>query len=404
MNISSDFDTGCLESATIQGDHVLLKPRPHPFNGQATGVWTSFRIEGGKGKKLSFSFDTSECQLHGHKAGNRYWASENQRDWRHVDHTEGEDDGYGFVQTLREDRVWFAQAIPYPMARVQEKVEAWLQSPWVKPTLSANEEGCLLDGEGEVWLSPGGSAEEGFEIPPLPLYALSIDAAAPKDAPAVVLMGGNHAGEHYANHAIEGMMDWLLGEEDEAVELRRSSRIFLYPMVNPEGRYGGYTRGNPTLPQGDHNRMWGPMDRGLLPNIDRIKAAIARDVPGPVDFFLDVHNQEKVDQHYMFINSDLVDDPRTGERLPFPATMEREVPGFFLKVSDSYVVDSHNTTGKTWGRVASDGPKARFSFTMEPGNQTEDQPAEAKRYGRAMGLALLAGLQGKPYPKDEKLG
>ena len=84
--------------------------------------------------------------------------------------------------------------------------------------------------------------------------------------------------------------------------------------------------------------------------------------------------------------------------------MEREVPGFFLKVSDSYVVDSHNTTGKTWGRVASDGPKARFSFTMEPGNQTEDQPAEAKRYGRAMGLALLAGLQGKPYPKDEKLG
>lgn len=405
MDIRSDFDGGCLHSAQITGDEVVLMPRPHPFNGRATGVWTSFCVLGAAGRKLRFRFDTSACDLHGHQSGNRYLVSDDQITWRPVDHTSGEGNAYTFTHHVTGAVAWFAHGLPYPVARLVADCKRWLASPWVQPGPSADQHGRLLtigpagehmdhrpDAVQVPFLTAGGTDEEGHPIPRHPLYSLAISDGAASDRATIVVMGGVHPGEHYANHALAGLVDWMVGDSSEAAELRQRSRVLVYPMVNPDGRYGGYTRGSQVMPDGDYNRAWGAMDRGQLSDVDRIKDAICHDAHGPVLFFLDVHNQMKPDDQYMFINTDIYHDDQTGQLLPFPATMEREVDIFSFRPSTSYLIESHNTTAKTWARMGADGPQARYAYTMEPGSIPQPQPATAHRYGRAMGLALLAGV------------
>jgi hypothetical protein len=98
---------------------------------------------------------------------------------------------------------------------------------------------------------------------------------------------------------LEALVDWWISADPEALALRQRCRLLVYPMVNPDGRFGGFVRGGPAMPNGDHNRFWGPADSPTVPSIDCLKRAMARDVLGPVGLCVDFHNQERFEDRYL---------------------------------------------------------------------------------------------------------
>jgi len=134
----------------------------------------------------------------------------------------------------------------------------------------------------------------------------------------VVLMSGNHASEQPANIAMQGMIDFLTSGHPIAELLLDRAEFHVYPIVDPEGRALGQTRGNDSA-QGfgqtpafidsgtgsehiriiDHNRVWDrtgstqPYDE-----VDTVRDAIIRDTsdnpdaPNPttnIDYLFDFH-------------------------------------------------------------------------------------------------------------------
>jgi hypothetical protein len=389
ISISGDFDSGSMASASVSGDVVTLRPRTYPFNGATTSWWNSFRIDGAAGRTLTFVYDTTGLNLHGHESATRYVISYDQQTWAFPDSTSGSGSGYTFTHTFTQDTAWVAYGIPYPVSRVDATVAGWASSPWVSPTPSSNADLKILDtGSGSPWLTPGGMNELGFPIPPHPLYAFCItdDRAAGAKA-NVVLMAGNHAGEPTGNHTLEGLVDWLLGDAPRAVALRRAARIFVYPMSDPDGRYGGYSRSNQLLPNGDHNREWDTASNGTLPEIDRLQEAMRLDCHANATFFLDIHNQEKPDQHYMFLNNGW-------QNTPFVQGMLAYFSPFSLSISPNF--DTRIARG--WARASSDGLNAANSFTMEPGSWPVTTPAIYHEFGQAIGWSLFDALvENTPY-------
>ncbi len=170
--------------------------------------------------------------------------------------------------------------------------------PWVMPTPSADEN--LVLGQSHGW-------PEGEEIPGWPYDDYGDPAVPPQDIfgymitdpevdgpkVKVVLVDGNHASEMHGSWGLHAMVDFLASEDPRAATLRRKAVFFVYPMVDPDGRYhqsrirtmpaqSRYPiRGNPQMyaawaaepdrwrpvaGRPDHNRIWNT--RGAFATID----------------------------------------------------------------------------------------------------------------------------------------
>ena len=57
-----------------------------------------------------------------------------------------------------------------------------------------------------------------------------------------------HPGETPASFVSQGLVDWLLGSEDTAVQLRQGATVVVVPMLNPDGVFLGNYRYDPSPP------------------------------------------------------------------------------------------------------------------------------------------------------------
>ncbi len=90
--------------------------------------------------------------------------------------------------------------------------------------------------------------------------------------PVVVLSARVHPSEPAASWCMEGVVDFLTGDSNEAKALRSRLVFKLVPMLNPDGVVLGYTRCN--LSGVDLNRVWTAPDPMLHPSIVSIKALV----------------------------------------------------------------------------------------------------------------------------------
>ncbi len=142
--------------------------------------------------------------------------------------------------------------------------------------------------------------ELGRAVPITPLYGFVIDdqAYGTKSKTAVITMG-IHSGEDLGELVGWEMIDYLLGSSASAVALRQQTRILVYPLANPAGRWAGYWRGAPdgdgTPGSGaDPNREW---NSGITPSpthdcVVKLRAVMLADVASygdDVSFAFDIH-------------------------------------------------------------------------------------------------------------------
>lgn len=303
ITLNASFDHGSLDTAasSVSGNLVQLVGRDNYNPGQ--WKWLYFAANGVEGETPTFVIGDNAAGGGGNLNTHEMVYSYDQQEWFFFDnnHRNASADTFTFSSDtpFDADRVYVAYGLPYSVGRATDHTAMVATSPWVTPTLTGGSD--LVIGQ-----SPGGVDDLGRVIPPQDLYGYHItDPAAAGPKAKIVLTGGVHANETLANHTLEAMVDFLLSDTLDAALLRRRADVYVYPMVNPDGRLAGYNRGTVEDVNRDPNRSWDPPNYDGQPEIAAVGNAILADTEADVDFYIDFHSTvQKGPSHFSYIDID----------------------------------------------------------------------------------------------------
>ncbi|GEM_PF-6682389 len=284
----------------------------------------------------------------------------------------------------------------YPVERTTELVKRLSRLPYVSPTSSSK------NGSYVVNMTPGSvKGDYGLrdpQVPPLPQYGMRIsDDSDSRKKTTVVVMGGTHAREQAGSHMLEGFLRKLVEDSPEMRDLRKRVEVFVYPQVNPEGRYAYLLPGNPhgierdapsNLGKGaydeDLNRIWHQPEG--WPQIMAIQKVIREDTEGKAELFFDFHarsftrknlENRKPPQHAKEVWV-------TGEnaRCVYIEYLTKRDPGIQVVEKKARELPQ---TGSAWA-ASEQGLNARFAFIPEC---ARDEPVDFyHKLGEVYALAL----------------
>lgn len=89
------------------------------------------------------------------------------------------------------------------------------------------------------------------------------------DKKAIFVTSRVHSGEVQSSFAVEGLIDFLLSDNEQAIDLRQKYIIYIVPMLNIDGVIYGNSRTN--LTGFDLNRVWAKPSLILQPEIYAVK-------------------------------------------------------------------------------------------------------------------------------------
>lgn len=402
--LSQDFDSGSLDvgNSTVNGNQVELIGRKTwtnsyhntyyhlPYN--QSYRWFNFNASGVANQEPIFSIDT--IPYLGDLSDHVFVYSYDQVTWEYFDNANISGTTYSFSnQTpFTQDSVYVAYNFPYPVSRLESYIDSIKSSPYVSPTNSSSAN--LILGQGA-----GGVDDLGRTIPGQNIYAFKITdqtSTAPKKK--VMLVGGNHAGEPLGNLGLEGMLDFLLSGEPAAQELLEVAEFYVYPMVNPDGRYAGYYRSSVESPEKDTNRCWhsttGMTQLSLVTSAMKADTMTAADPNfplkprfGDIDYFFDFHQYFgpwSDPDYYHIINEDPEETIQQYLSELLPGVAQVPLSG---SIAMSHVwATQTNTLGANCSMVA--------EFGAHPG-MTEEAMQER---GALYALALHHTMVGVPEP------
>ena len=131
---------------------------------------------------------------------------------------------------------------------------------------------------------------------------------------AVVIIGRQHPGETVGSYVVQGCMDFLMGNSDEAKKLRELYLIKIVPMMNPDGVLVGNSR--TSFAGCDLNRRWGKPNEIIHPEIFNTKQMITKlATQRNIAFVIDCHGHFGAFNSLFYCN--YKDDQRTCKLFPY---------------------------------------------------------------------------------------
>ncbi len=279
--------------------------------------------------------------------------------------------------------------------------------PWVTSTLSGNDQFVL--GQTAGWAANPDFPNDP-EVPSQNIYGYQItDPNADGPKTKVILASGNHPTEFTGNWVLEGMVNFLAGSDPRAEYLRSTAVFYVYPDINPDGRYQAVhrinleaapdpnagtnmrKRGNPELyaaGQADHNRVW--TTSGQFSTIDTLTAAIQADTGGGADYLWDMHGPQSTGNWRSPSVVAAVNEYADALLAREPDVLRCGPPGDFKRNVAS------GPPGKLSGWAGDPaGGNVLYPYVNEPGGWTEERLVEN---GRNLALAFYDVLGGAPPP------
>jgi hypothetical protein len=377
LSFNQDFDHGSLDVSrvVVKDDRVILAGRDN-FN-RGRWKWIHFEVSGAKDRRLIFEIGDNFASggnalrnlqmVYSHDGENWAFFDQNRRDSQAKTFTFSNDSAF------EEDRIVIAYSFPYPYQRVVDHVNRINESPWVSPTRSGDLN--LVIGQ-----SAGGTDCVGRGVPPHDLFGFVItDPTVDLPKVKISITGGVHANEVLANHVLEGLIDFLVGEDPRADQLRQSAEFFIYPMVNPDGRFAGYNRGGVEHVSRDTNRFWDEDLYGDMKEIRTVAEALVRDTEGSVTWHIDFHSWSNTSAHFVILNREVL---QTG----FWEALKELEPAMLHRISEGSA-----RTGRWFGHHRLG---AEFSLTPEtmfrPGENIERYHAMGRNFGIALSQEVSA--------------
>ncbi|MFW5955234.1 MAG: M14 family zinc carboxypeptidase, partial [Rhodothermales bacterium] len=275
---------------------------------------------------------------------------------------------------FEQDTVYIAYGLPYPYSQVERLIERLRTIPYVGPTRSS-------DASLVIGLSPGGGDEAGRLIHPKKLFGFRIADESDSMEPRanVILVGGVHPNEPLGNHTIEGLLDYLLGDTPDASELRRRAAFYVYPMVNPDGRFAGYNRSTVQHVDRDANRVWREDLYEDMDDIRQIAEAMKRDVERPPTYFVDFHCWTHNQRHFGILARE-----EGFHRDPFWRALRQLEPSLSERDSGWTNWSAETFAFKRLG--------ARFAMTLETMFIPDENIDRFHRLGQNIGMAFARAI------------
>lgn len=288
VELGTDTETSAILSISYVNDDEVSLAAPLNLNHLGlTGGWGYYFavVANGLGASRQL-YLTNSAKAAGVIRGDMHlacWSPDPHSDeWYSIPYQATVDGQLTFASRLPNlDRFALSRTPAYTVTRVYRKTEEYRQHPLVLTTPSAP------DGNYGVQTSP--LDWRGQPVPDLPLPAYRIGDGVSTGKNIVVLTAGNHPYECHADYNLEGSIDFLLSDDPIAVSIRQWCDIFVYPTVNPAGRWAGYCRSNAELKAAgldDHNRLW---NSGSRSTHNQAKAAFQADFGGQLDVLIDYH-------------------------------------------------------------------------------------------------------------------
>ncbi len=226
------------------------------------------------------------------------------------------------VKTPCDELRWLAPVTPrstvYTARMKAEHVERVRRSPYASPTASADEHFVVGQSSGSddptliyeaAHIPPitdrDGNPIADVKIAPQPLYGYRItDPEANGEKRTIVLTAGNHT-EPTGCWSLHTVIEFLLSDDPRAATMRRKAEFYVYPLVNPDGRYILSRVQSPEVVGAgwhNHNRVW--TTAGIVSTIDILSAAMRYDTRCQVDYLIDFHSGAA---HSIYVPNDLAE-------------------------------------------------------------------------------------------------
>ena len=168
---------------------------------------------------------------------------------------------FDYVFEYDDDEVYFANCIPYTYTDQMKDLNEYQKHENTKypffvrktlcTTLAGNDVDYIIINNNNTSSTPGGEEKEG-----------------------AVFFARQHPSETVGSYVMKGIIDFLLGNSDEAVYLRDNFIFKIIPMLNPDGVINGNTR--TSFAGCDLNRRWLKPNEMLHPEIYNAKEMITK--------------------------------------------------------------------------------------------------------------------------------
>lgn len=303
LRVSIDFPGGSAEVLELNQDARSLRVQPTMHENRGWACWWFFKLSGVK-------------------AGETIKLTVGEAPWATPDRAAFSVDGKTWSQTSPGERK--SQEITY--SHVVDANECYFA--WGPPFIAADAQ-QLVDHAAKS--SPHAKAFElcrtnhGRGVPALKVAQANADVSE-RDRHAIWIQARQHAWESGSSWVARGFVEWLISDDDRAERLRKTSTIFVVPVMDVDNVTIG--AGGKNESPHDHNRDWGDE-----PHFNAVRSAMRKikqlNDEGNFDLFVDLHNPgaaAKEPFFYVTPRSLLTDEGRSNDDR-FLAAMRLDMTG-----------------------------------------------------------------------------
>jgi len=268
--IDDSFDSASIGAYTIDNidneiDFEVVS------DGLSYEYWTNFKVSGVEGLEVTFNINNADqvpFLYNNDPSGEVQMVySYNGEDWLRLTNHAYSDPTYTFTQTFTQDEVQIATFFPFSHEKMSDFVDTVSASPWAtNPYLGASYRGRNLH-----------------------LLTITNTAIPIENKNVIYSISRQHAAETTGSHMLEGLIEFLISDDEYAAGFRDNYVWYFMPMVNPDGVHVGNSRA--TWLGNDANRDWHPSNTDTV-EVDTVRSHLeSTDTAYGVDMFIDWHSQ-----------------------------------------------------------------------------------------------------------------
>lgn len=282
--VSDDFDSGSIDTLQEVKPNVLKgwpKHWKHKSSSDDQYYWFYFKLKNVAGKNVTIQLDSLAGIYRGgphliYTAATQPVYSYDQKTWQRISDVQYDATQHSFTfrNNFIEDSVWVAYAHPFPYARAAALIDS-------------------LAGKQFVTIETLGTTHQERTIN---LLTVTDNGVPDTEKKTVFITTLQHAGEACGGYVVEGLINFLLSDDANAVEVRKKTIYKIIPIMNPDGVNNGITRFNGNFE--DLNQEWDDdfTDTAHMP-VEPEAACVKKWISSwksagrTIDLALDVHSQ-----------------------------------------------------------------------------------------------------------------
>ena len=291
IKLSYDFDKGSLGEITEVEPGYFKGTTKHWLKRDSIGdqyYWFYFKADYVKDKTVTFDLN----DLTGVYRGNTHIVysdytqpvySYDQEHWERIRNVkyDSASQTFQFSQHFDSEPVWISYAHPYPTHRLESVIDRIKTSEFVRIENIAK-------------------TKEGRDVT---LVKITDSKAPENDKIIILILALQHAGEDAGGFMAEGLIDFLISDDAEAIVARKNFNYLIVPMMNPDGIYNGTSRYNMNME--DLNNVWLDDDK-VQPEVSGVKNWVEswHADGNEIDLFFDIHNHSQFYRYNVFVLQD----------------------------------------------------------------------------------------------------